>query len=166
MKGFIQELSREQLAQRIALYGLLNQGSLEELRRTMRAYVDEHPQEFTILPAELESTVEASNQLRWQPAPNAPPPLQPLALATAEVIDQMRKWGCYFKGRDPISILERMNELQQSYQYTDELMLAGATSRRRAVILITEAAGLTGPTGQSAYRIFEKNIYLPAIGIN
>jgi len=40
-------------------------------------------------------------------------------------MNQIRKWGCHFDGRDPLSFLERIEELQLQYRYTDELMLAG-----------------------------------------
>ncbi|XP_032689773.1 activity-regulated cytoskeleton associated protein 2-like isoform X2 [Odontomachus brunneus] len=43
----------------------------------------------------------------------------------AKTINQMRKWGCQFDGKDPISFLERIEELQSSYSYTDEQMLQG-----------------------------------------
>ncbi|XP_032689034.1 activity-regulated cytoskeleton associated protein 1-like [Odontomachus brunneus] len=43
----------------------------------------------------------------------------------AKSINQMRKWGCQFDGKDPISFLERIEELQNSYGYTEEQMLQG-----------------------------------------
>ncbi|XP_039313959.1 activity-regulated cytoskeleton associated protein 2-like [Solenopsis invicta] len=40
-------------------------------------------------------------------------------------MNQIRKWGCHFDGRDPLSFLERVTELQEEYQYTDSQMKAG-----------------------------------------
>ncbi|XP_032682487.1 activity-regulated cytoskeleton associated protein 2-like [Odontomachus brunneus] len=47
----------------------------------------------------------------------------------------MRKWGCQFDGKDPISFLERIEELQSSYEYTDEQMLQGLPALLRGSTL-------------------------------
>jgi len=37
----------------------------------------------------------------------------------------MRKWGCHFDGRDPLSFLERVEELQSQYRYPGDMLLEG-----------------------------------------
>ena len=41
----------------------------------------------------------------------------------AKVINQMRKWGLHFNGKDVYGFLERLNELQQAYDFTDQQVL-------------------------------------------
>jgi len=38
----------------------------------------------------------------------------------AKVINQMRKWGLHFKGKDSWAFLERIEELKKNYEYTDQ----------------------------------------------
>jgi len=61
------------------------------------------------------------------PTSPLPPPPAELASGTShsKAMNQIRKWGCHFDGRDPLSFLERVNELQRKYHFTDELMLDG-----------------------------------------
>jgi len=54
-------------------------------------------------------------------APNAESPHSDMA----KVINQIRKWGCYFDGKDPLSFLERVEELQQGYGFSGEQLLMG-----------------------------------------
>lgn len=41
------------------------------------------------------------------------------------LLEQMRKWGLNYDGRDPYAFLERINELQQAYQLSDEKIFRG-----------------------------------------
>lgn len=41
------------------------------------------------------------------------------------VLDTMRKWSCSFDGRDPYAFLERVEELQTAYGFTDQQLLRG-----------------------------------------
>jgi hypothetical protein len=40
-------------------------------------------------------------------------------------MDQIRKWGCHFEGKDPVTFLERVEELQAGYGYSGAQMLLG-----------------------------------------
>jgi len=40
-------------------------------------------------------------------------------------MNQIKKWGCHFDGRDPLSFLERVNELHRQYRYSDEIIMDG-----------------------------------------
>ena len=42
-----------------------------------------------------------------------------------KVIDQMRKWGLHFDGRDAYSFLERLEELQTAYGFSDNQVFQG-----------------------------------------
>lgn len=41
------------------------------------------------------------------------------------VLESMRKWGCSFDGSDPYAFLERLEELQSAYGFSDEQILRG-----------------------------------------
>jgi len=43
----------------------------------------------------------------------------------AKVMNQIRKWGCHFDGKDPLAFLERVEELRVSYDYTEDQLLLG-----------------------------------------
>lgn len=43
----------------------------------------------------------------------------------ARAIDQIRKWGCHFKGKDPVAFLERVEELKNAYGMTGQQLLNG-----------------------------------------
>jgi len=44
---------------------------------------------------------------------------------TARTIDQIRKWGCHFEGKDPIAFLERVEELKSAYGIAGQQLLNG-----------------------------------------
>ena len=39
----------------------------------------------------------------------------------------MRKWGCHFDVKNVYAFLERLEELQRAYQFTDQQILRGFT---------------------------------------
>nr|XP_012234646.1 PREDICTED: uncharacterized protein K02A2.6-like [Linepithema humile] len=43
----------------------------------------------------------------------------------AKLLNQMRKWGLHFDGKDPFSFLERVEELGQEYGFTNKQLLLG-----------------------------------------
>jgi len=51
-------------------------------------------------------------------------------------MNQIRKWGCHFDGRDPLSFLERVGELQRQYQFSNELILDGLPELLRGKALL------------------------------
>jgi len=42
-----------------------------------------------------------------------------------KTIDQIRKWGCHFDGKDPVAFLERVEELKLAYGTTGPQLLNG-----------------------------------------
>lgn len=48
--------------------------------------------------------------------------------------------GCHFDGRDPLSFLEWVAELQEEYCYTDEQSWPVRVTKRRRIGLIQERA--------------------------
>jgi len=108
----------------------LDTGILDDIRRRLSFYIDEHPDMPETEPktAMLGGRMGLSPASRLQispPSPHPPPPPEPVENNTAhrKCMKQIRKWGCHFDGRDPLSFLERVAELQRQYRYTDEVML-------------------------------------------
>jgi len=123
MKRWIYQLNKEEAVREAKDRELDPTGTLDDLRARLSRHVTELA---TMLP--LGKTDSTAN---LAPAPGKPPAPQPPPSATddghshAKCMNQIRKWGCHFDGRDPLSFLERIEELQLQYRYTDELMLAG-----------------------------------------
>jgi len=119
MKGWIYALPKAQLAAVARSYDVDDSGLLDDLRRRMSKYIDDHPEEFEAFGGET-STGSAS-----QIPVTFPGTYAPLAQVTPEVpspnvkvMNQIRKWGCHFDGRDPAAFLERLQELRDGYGFT------------------------------------------------
>ncbi|XP_032690004.1 activity-regulated cytoskeleton associated protein 2-like [Odontomachus brunneus] len=97
----------------MAELGLSTEGTLDELRNRLSKFVFDNPQRFTNRTEDEGTSQETEVSYRNDPA------------TVAKTINHMRKWGCQFDGKDPISFLERIEELRSSYEYTDEQMLQG-----------------------------------------
>jgi len=52
-----------------------------------------------------------------QPEPKLPDP--------ATILNQIRKWGLHFDGKDPLAFLERLDELKLAYGFLDDSLLLG-----------------------------------------
>jgi len=121
MKRWIYQLNKEEAVREAKNRGLDPTGNLDDLRARLSRHASES---ITMLPLGKSDSVA-----NLAPASGKPPaPLPPPAATDdghAKCMNQIRKWGCHFDGRDPLSFLERVEELQQQYRYADELMLAG-----------------------------------------
>ena len=154
---------KEELIQLVASYGLDTTGTLDELRARMRDYIKEHPEEFANPPprptaANRNLTLRTPNAVDTEPplirmasptmlnGPSGttaylPPPMSPTVNedrtnAYAKTLNQMRKWGCQFDGRDPVAFLERVDELREGYGYTGEQLLRGLPELLRGDALL------------------------------
>jgi len=122
MKGWIYTLPKAQLAVILRSYDLDDSGLLDELRRRKSNFVDTNPDEFDPPGGETSAgaapciTVTTPNQ--HEHAVEAP-------ATDAKVINQIRKWGCHFDGRDPAAFLERLRELRDGYGISGPQMLKG-----------------------------------------
>jgi len=123
MKRWIYQLNKDEAVHEAKNRGLDPTGTLDDLRARLSRHVTELA---TMLPlGRTDSAVSLAPSSGKLPAP--PPPLTSTddGHSHAKSMNQIRKWGCHFDGRDPLSFLERVEELQLQYRYTDELMLAG-----------------------------------------
>jgi len=128
MKTWIYRLNRSQIVIEAEKRNVDVSGTVNDIRRRLSQYLDEHP--------EMPGT--GTTHTAMGPSPLPPvliPPPSPLPLPSPQVLDsgishskamnQMRKWGCHFDGRDPLSFLERIAELQRQYHFANELILDG-----------------------------------------
>ncbi|KMQ92284.1 hypothetical protein RF55_7755 [Lasius niger] len=145
MKAWIYELSKSDLAVFAANHGLDAFGTIDEIRRRLRTYLEAHPE----ITADAEPTAPAGPSTETfadaRDAPRTPsgtltvPEFRRTAVTYGEdtkSINQMRKWGCQFDGRDPIAFLERIEELKIAYGLPDQQMLKGLPELMRGDALL------------------------------
>ncbi|XP_066585617.1 uncharacterized protein [Prorops nasuta] len=101
--GFIYKLSKADLAKKLASLQLSTEGNRDELRARLVEY---HL-------ANIEPNTSAASTMDEEPDFN---PRQALEWA--------RKSGIRFEGKDPLSFLEKIEELQESYQISEAELLA------------------------------------------
>ena len=139
MMSWVYTLPKERLIHVVAMYELDKSGTLDELRKRMVQFIDEHPEQFpstsTIPPL---ATTESRRESRLTVVPGAIPPEFGNGRGTidADILNQIRKWGCHFDGRDPVAFLERVDELRAGYGYSDEQLLRGLPELLRGDALL------------------------------
>ncbi|KMQ82600.1 hypothetical protein RF55_22424, partial [Lasius niger] len=129
------QASKSELADFAAKRGLDTSGTLDDIRRRVREYLDRHPEEdeegdsAAVAGPSTETFTDARDAPRTPVILTLPVlPLRPPASPGSDdtkVINQIRKWGCHFDGRDPLAFLERVEELKDAYGYTDGQLLKG-----------------------------------------
>jgi len=117
MKGWVYQLSKAELATELDRLGIENEGNLDCLRRQLSRYIDLNP-DYVYSPL-IETSPEDLEAME-QKEDTRPTPTD-----TAKVMNQIRKWGCHFDGKDPLAFLERIEELRQGYGYSGEQLLLG-----------------------------------------
>jgi hypothetical protein len=136
-KSWIYRADRTELIRQLRLVELDTSGTVNEFRRRLSDYCTSHPEHR---PATMPDIPAIHVALPPTPEPRAEIPDLP-APAThedtpAKVMNQMRKWGCHFDGKDPVSFLERLEELQREYGYDGALLLRGLPEMLRGDALL------------------------------
>ena len=174
-KSWIYESTKEQLITIAGSYGIDTSGKLDEIRARMSRYVEAHPEKFatppiptmTSQPRTPMSGVNVLPTLAIPPAtsPCLPAPPTPLLMTEeprdnhAKILNQIRKWGCPFDGRDPVAFLERVEELREGYRYSGEQLLSGLPELLRSDVLLWQITARTGTRGKTLFEIFAYNIF-------
>lgn len=129
MRSWLYALSKEQLAVLAEGYGLESTGTLEDIRRRMREYADTHADEFATDPREQTGPSGAISHVVITGASplcrDAPVDFAPPAVPDHRAINQIRKSGYHFDGRDPAAFLERLAEFRENYHIVEEQLLRG-----------------------------------------
>lgn len=101
--GWIYKLKKDELQTELNKYGLNSTGTVDELRQRLANF--------------------AKGATKNDPTTSPVPPVTPVT-SNINVLDQVRKWNTRFDGKsDPVSFLERIQELREGYAFTDEQML-------------------------------------------
>jgi len=136
MTAWIHRLNRTELVRLLSENNLPDTGTVDELRRRLREHAQSNPgrslfTDGTDMSREGEEVLKPGPSAEDTAAPTSRPslvgPLLPLAspFDPTRVIDQIRKWGHHFDGKDPVQFLERIEELQDAYRITPEQTLLG-----------------------------------------
>ena len=153
--SWIYKLSKNAIITELEKINEETSGTKVILRSRLISYVRAHPEEYMDKPADdpdyveeidrtkdLEELEAAFQRLRQENARSTSSPHEQniqnrhparsenIEIAnethsTAKVMDQMRKWNCHFDGKDLYTFLERVNELQRAYRFSDEQILQG-----------------------------------------
>jgi len=131
------KLTKAELVLLLNKYHIDNDGTVDDLRRRLREFIRENPATIAPLGTESLGTMMPRDydDLAVKPGPAtdlcptfeqtipsaSPPPPSVGIIEPARVLDQIRKWGCHFDGRDPAMFLERVDELKHGYSMTDGL---------------------------------------------
>lgn len=126
-------MNKNELVEYANKKGIDATGTLDEVWKSVKDYLDAHPEALADGP--LETFANATDRLSRSPTTLTVPTIIPPNRAGAhpseppidhvKVMNQIRKWGCHFDGRDPISFIERVKDLQTAYGYTDAHLLKG-----------------------------------------
>jgi len=139
MTAWIHRLHRAELVCILTENSLSDTGTVDELRRRLCRFAVNNPHVVSPpgtetpdnMPRDYEDAPKAGPSTEGATMlPSLPPlasPLIPIASASepARVVDQIRKWGHHFDGKDPVLFLERIVELQDAYGITPAQTLYG-----------------------------------------
>ncbi len=130
MKSWIYQLSKQEAIDAAEKRGLDSSGNLDTIRSRLSKYMDEmsvggdppkSPGAGDFKDAE--TGPPRLNSLHIPPPLYVTPPTDEHGIA--KTMNQIRKWGCHYNGKDPLAFLERITELQGQYRYSSEIMLQG-----------------------------------------
>jgi hypothetical protein len=139
-RSWIYHLDRAALTAHAIALKLDTAGSVDDLRRRLSQYVIAHPEYIPANMAHPGAAPEIRIEIPRTPEARdneAEPPLAGGGPASdSKQMSQIRKWGCHFDGKDPISFLERLEELQAEYGFTDAQLLRGLPELLRGEALL------------------------------
>ncbi|RLU15954.1 hypothetical protein DMN91_011712 [Ooceraea biroi] len=91
--------------------GIDASGTIDDLRKHLSTFVSENPRMF---PATSDRTKVPG------PSATAEAPINAMPENPAKSMNQIRKCGCHFDGKDPVAFLERIEELKHGYGFSDQ----------------------------------------------
>ncbi|XP_071570406.1 uncharacterized protein [Temnothorax nylanderi] len=136
MKEYYYRLIKSHLVNELQMLGLNTEGSIDDLRRRLDKFIDENPEMFeaTAAPVPRPPTLTIPSEIPASPMTiipaNAP------SNTSTQIMNQMRKWGLHFEGKDPWAFLERIDELRAAYEFSDAHWLRGLPELLRGDALL------------------------------
>lgn len=144
VKNWIYRLDKLALIEILRTHKQASHGTVAQLRKRLSAYASRYPHPFDAAgrtpvmldqPAEKcrkevpEVSQEMTQSQQAGPSDASKTPRAAVSCAVIPVapghIDQIRKWGVHFDGREPLSFLERVSELRDAYDFTGAQLLKG-----------------------------------------
>ena len=144
MLSWIYNLRKDDLVSYLEHLAIPTEGNLDDLRRRLRDYVLAHPGEAQPPSLPMPQLDEAAapaprgnllglpsnaaiddDRISFRSIPEPTPMADSHMTNSGKVMNQIRKWGCHFDGKDPLAFLERIEELRSSYQFTETQLLLG-----------------------------------------
>lgn len=127
-KSWIYHLTKDRLIKYLTDNHIDTTGTCEELRKKMSNFVDLHPELFREDVFDEQPSASGGAKPKLPPTRPAEMTVPQLSISSppltdvpnndfTNTINQIRKWGVSFNGRDPISFLERVEELRYAYGY-------------------------------------------------
>ncbi|KAL6417460.1 hypothetical protein ACFW04_012719 [Cataglyphis niger] len=114
MLSWIYDLSKVQIIAQLTDRGLDPAGTLDVLRRRLRDHIISRVRMAT-------KEIPKVGEDRFASASTTPEPPEG---SPSKALNQIRKWGCHFDGKDP-AFLERLEELSASYEIEEKYLLLG-----------------------------------------
>lgn len=143
MSSWIHNLSKEQVLRLIHQHGLDPTAQLDLLRRRLRQFAAAHPNVIRNPDTPDPSTETKANRNRMPADEEAGTSAGTIREITAtdtmdrmKLINQMRKWGHHFDGKDPLAFLERAEELRLGYGLEADQLLQGLPEMLRGDALL------------------------------
>jgi hypothetical protein len=123
-RSWIYRLDRTELIRQLETVGLSTEGNVTDFRQRLSEYAVLHPD---YQPTDMPTVPEIRVQIDDPPSGDD---------GNARTMNQIRKWGCSFEGKDPLAFLERVEELQAEYGFADEKLLRGLPEMLRGDALL------------------------------
>jgi len=158
MKSWVYKLSKEQLAALAKSFQLDDTGSLKDLRKHVHRFAEDYPEEFEGRADEGSAlpflTVTSPGNAGFR-TPTAAEPI----FYEGKAINQIRKWGCHFDGRDSAAFLERVEELRGVRVYASPGTTGSSGIVKRGPCYGSETIVTRGDAGKISSATFDGNIY-------
>ena len=135
--SWVYRLSKLQLQAELRKHSLDTSGNLDVLRQRMVSFVRHNETLFANKPDDPKDFDEEEFKFADRQAIDVTPPttqpndntryiyVEPTTPAAVKTLEAMRKWNCPFDGTKLYEFLERVEELQTAYQFSDEHMIQG-----------------------------------------
>lgn len=111
--GPIYKLSKDELIRELSNRNQPTDGNRDELRARLLGLVRVESKIVS------DNSSDESEEDEAKEEPSRMEPVKPLAENVA-LMDTVRKWGCQFDGKDGVAFLEKLEDLRDSYGFTQE----------------------------------------------
>ena len=129
--SWMYNLSKDNLTLQAREWGLSEEGTVDRLRQRLVRYVRDNPETVKDKPEDPDDFDEDKDKTQDRHTINKSLTLEQQQRTNTtmtdqtKAIDQMRKWGLHFDGRDAYSFLEHLEELQTAYGFSDNQVFQG-----------------------------------------